>query len=714
MRPFTQQPLETSYHDQWIEYLNRKGITADPFRRAQWETNSSKLLQALGFNEIGANMKFDISDDIRTQITSRVRQYDKSRTGKDQFRISVVSSLPGGGKTRLLLELLSLLSDFNALYYISFHNFSKFDEEYDTVYDVGSFKKSIAMRMLFQAVQIQEESSQRKQHFSTWLKEVRYEKLLHINSIPEAIKLLGGDPSQKCVLAVDEASKLQYKETAIARLIEVLGDAMLGTKVFSFMAGTLLTTFAQAAATSTYNINPIQLRPLSFDQQSTILDANKSLGNIAWRCNGKAKWILSLLGGHPRLLEVFIDKLSQSLGGHDDLSEVIWTDVESECKRCFLAVGTILNVSLAKRLIDVILLREKVQANSPLLPNSRETYEYLQQNSAIVLEPISSDPRYFNPTIPFLHFRDFVHLANSGDEDIYRHLYSLVHMASDSFASFEKFVATHTAVMNGLFAQRHTNVVRLSQLYAGGYGGAGKIAIKFMTKNPRTITCSQQFPSTSSSIKDQEGKGQDFADGNIYINAPSASFGDVFWVGQMDGENTETDEKRRTKMGNADQRLLFYLQVKLYQQSLNADQCYKEHERNKEAWKKARGVKDKKDYRLITIILSTGPVNNFPKSKPGRKDTGAKFWDDILVIDKDVLPDLFGVLLPLLNPRLTKRYDINCGDWASMKTKFGENGATQIIAERGFKDRSDFERRLPKVEGKTARSLAKILNGCDF
>ena len=143
--------------DQWMNYLDGKRITVNPLRRSQWETNLDELMLTLRLNKIGAKMKFSISNKIRTRLIDSITHRKGEKTGKDQIEIPVFTSLPGGGKTWLLLALLSLLPDFDALYYVTLGNLSesRFHPAYHHVHDSYDFQESIAMRILFSATQIQ-------------------------------------------------------------------------------------------------------------------------------------------------------------------------------------------------------------------------------------------------------------------------------------------------------------------------------------------------------------------------------------------------------------------------------------------------------------------------------------------------------------------------------------------------------------------------------
>ena len=178
----------------WESYLAELGINVNPFGRSQWKTNRVQLLKALGFRHTGATMKFTISDKIRSGLVALVSApRDEIRAGKSQAAVAVFSSGPGGGKSRLLLELLELLpEDFDALYYVTFHHTSPVSPQFDTMEDLEQAEKSIAMRILYQAISVHR--SRGRLSFRDWIRELRSKGLEVGLTIRDAIMLLGGGP----------------------------------------------------------------------------------------------------------------------------------------------------------------------------------------------------------------------------------------------------------------------------------------------------------------------------------------------------------------------------------------------------------------------------------------------------------------------------------------------------------------------------------------
>lgn len=92
------------------------------------------------------------------------------------------------------------------------------------------------------------------------------------------------------------------------------------------MAGSLNDFFTDASRKSGVDINMIDLRVLSYAQQGTILDGIPLLGGM--RCCAEAKELLSLLGGHPRLLEFFINAITNKVNVTGTLKDIDWKDIE--------------------------------------------------------------------------------------------------------------------------------------------------------------------------------------------------------------------------------------------------------------------------------------------------------------------------------------------------------------------------------------------------
>ena len=59
----------------------------------------------------------------------------RGRGNKNTFRIGVISSIPGIGKTRLLLELYNLLPGIDAIYYVTFSDLSDLLNDFDNIKD---------------------------------------------------------------------------------------------------------------------------------------------------------------------------------------------------------------------------------------------------------------------------------------------------------------------------------------------------------------------------------------------------------------------------------------------------------------------------------------------------------------------------------------------------------------------------------------------------
>ena len=732
------QDYATTLRD-WNSYLRECGILANPFSRSQWDTNRSTLLRAVGFSDTGATMHFTISDKIRSGLQTLVSRANNSKTSKTE--VAVISSLPGGGKTRLLLELLDVLPDFEALYYVSFNLKSPPSAKFDTMEDLELTERSIAMRILYQAILVH--SRQNDLSFREWLRELYDRRLEDIFTIKDAIKLLGGDPQKKSVVAVDEANKLKERGTTtisaemqMANLIGTLGQTMNNSQIFSFMAGTLIGAFTTAAKKSGTGIVITYLSLLTFAQQAAILDSTSTKRLAGWRCQRKARILLSELGGLPRLIEVFINEIIDAQNGvaFDNIS---WSDVERNVKTSRVAKTYHWEQApeLARPLVDAIMLRKQILPNWHVFPEYPTTYEFLQQNSQIVLQECPHDENVFIPTMPLMAFRMLVKTAKAAvvpkDDvsDRFEYLCNFLDSSPDTWQAFESFAIRHTNLINSFFANADQDTWLLSRRYnAIEYGDAKDINITFLTKHPRMISCHKQFPKSSSIVGNKTGKDFDFADGNCYRNAPGARFGDGFYVCDeaVDDSTTDPFSPEDEEMDNDDDsgpvqtrsrpiKLHMVEQYKDLQGNMTFAKCIDEHEKNLESWDRAENIESKDDYRLITALISTGKV------APPEKDERIP-PRDLLVVDRTNFKVFYGVLEPLLC-RLpstdTNRLAINTATWDTLKKTFGEAGADTLrdLRSHGFRDRSDLEARLSRA-GKSTKEWkhgwSEALDICEF
>lgn len=719
----------------WAQYLHDCNVTVNPFDRSQWNINRAEFLQLAALSDIGVEMQFNLSDEIRSRLSRSSMKSDRFSSSKDQIRVSVVSSIPGGGKTRLLLELLELRQDFEALYFVTFNNASPLSQ-YDEMQDDQLAERSVAMRILFQAVAIVAfQKGRQLQTFDIWVKEIHDKGLEDVMTIKNAIALLGGDVSKRCGLAVDECNKLEEEVNvwhrgeiapgvAMSNLVKVLGRVMILTRISSYMAGTLISGFADAAVKSGFQINTIHLHLLSYAQQCAILD--NITHTVGWRCSAKARELLSILGGLPRLIEIFIKAIVdvRLKTGHIDES-VNWSSVDRIIREDNSAIAFSTNdPAKAQRLVTVIILREAVKPEWNILPDSPETWESLQQTSKIVLLPHPDRLRCFYPTMPLIGFRELIKVAVAGGGDVSRFgkLDRLMEIDTSTWEGFELFGIKHTAVMNSFFkkamAETPWETLPLSRRYARGYGGAGDIKIRLLAENPSMIKCRQQFPKTPTVTSRKDLQKFDFTDGNCYHNAKDAEFANGFYVCCEDVDDADTFEDEvmdDAAMGNEDNpalshtyetpKLVIAEQYKrLETKTLSFEACIKERNENAKAWEDAEGIQRKTNCRLITVIITDCLVPT-PENKTQ--------YEDLLVVDITMFKDLYGILEPLL--KFTNRLAINTTDGKMMARYFGEDGANRIIQARGlgFKNRQGFDQRMSQA-GESVEHWKEILDDCEF
>ena len=731
--------MSTTNMEEWSSYLKECGLTTNPFQRSQWKTDPSTLRNAFGLNGTGASMSFNLSADTKEHLLSDVNATEYPRIGKDQVNVLAISSLPGGGKTRLLLELLGILpSNFDAIYYISFNNQSRLSPDFDAMESRIDTERSIAMRILYQGIQMQGRPTPEKmEKFHDWLGDLEKKKLGYVTKIAHAIQLLHGDMKKTCVLAVDEANQIEEEELirsdiAMANLVKVLGEAMVRTRVFSLMAGTLIGKFDIAASKSTFRLRTTYLQSLTTDQQYSILDHYPSLAG--WLCSEGARYLLSLLGGLPRLLEVFIMEILEASRYSNKSGKINWKEIPWGSVRHRVDASTSaksfripMSVEAGRKLIDNIMLRKSVESAEFLVDGEQTTYESLQQNSMISLQPLSNDYQFI-PTMPLIAFRSLVRRARGSEHSRFQRLDKLMDMdslgPSKNWAGFERFCIDHTALMNDFFAndqKEGQSELPLSRRYAPGYGNTGDIKIEtFLSKHPEVFKCSHKFPSTSSSIVDEKGLSRDFEYGNCYLNAPGASFADGFYVcmaGQTDSDTTEDEEMTDFASENEDAaaedgskvKLFIAEQYKCRDTDVSFETGIKEHKKNMKGWRN-KNISGKDGYRVITIVITTSKI-----SPPHPNDLRKK--RDLLVIDVTMFKDYYGILTPLIR---TDRIAINTVEFSKLKelfTSFGSNIAEKIVQARsdGFTSEEAFRARMREQGVSTeGQKWENILNRCDF
>lgn len=195
-----------------LNKLSDHNFSSNPFTRDCWASNPDKFFAAYGFGPVGRKMKYTIFNDMKLKIDSSFQQQfavERRCRNQNTMKMEVLIGPPGSGKTRLLLELCNVLSketNIGAFYLVTFSGSSGISE-YDQMQATQFAERSVAMRIPYQAVILLNNKSQRLD-FAKWLKEVEQEKLEEILEIRDAIRLVGGDPKENCVVAVDESNKI--------------------------------------------------------------------------------------------------------------------------------------------------------------------------------------------------------------------------------------------------------------------------------------------------------------------------------------------------------------------------------------------------------------------------------------------------------------------------------------------------------------------------
>ena len=696
----------------WPQYLQGYNIPPDPFSRSQWESTLSKTRQRSRLPKIGLQMQYQVSDDVRWLLRAGVEWVRRWRFGKNHCQVTTISSLPGGGKTRFLAELFNLLEDseIGALYYVTFSSSAGLlHKDFDNMDTEESASTSIAMRILYEAVQAHSNTDQDSKDFASWISHVRNLGLADMNNIKQAISLLGGDPRQKCIIAVDDVNKLkedftntglQSKEAshvAMKNLFKALFYPMMYSQIFSFVAGTLDNDFVSAARSGGIHLYATTLSILSRAQQYAILDAYPGL--TGWRRSAKLKKILATLGGLPRLVEILIEQIESALNGTIDFDNINWTQVELSLGQATSAYdwkgGS---VEVARRLVDLIMLRKSVLPFLRISPEDpEETFEKLVQHSQIVLQPREES---WYPTMPLFAFRTLVKKAKSGDgdRDRFEKLDSLLdHMNIQDWREFEIFASKYSNVMNGFVAQFSDDASSISGRYTGKYGDIEKLFITFLKSHPDWNRCSAHFPTTLEIISQDCDGSCSFTSGDYYLNAPQAGSADGFYVCRIPGlwsrfyhsDDIISDETSDSYKQPRPSLVLVVEQMKQWtSRTLHRQACIDEHKKNMEAFK---NIPERAKYRLVTVIIATCRI-------PFLEDFSG--LDDIIVLDITKFEEYFGILAPLVTLGCG-RLDINTVTVQDLEKALGStNTAAKIVEERRkgvFEDKAALQERMSDI-----------------
>ena len=714
----------------WRRYLADHKVFSNPFKQRNWQNHRDVFHAAYDFKPRGSMMKFILATSKTNTIKEMfVNSISVTPRTKDNQAVKVISCLPGGGKSRLLQELSNILDNcgLDAVYLATFDRPSFLCREDAMDLDDNAYaSRAIAMRLLFQAIRISDEGARKSSlEYSQWLSTLKDLNLTPIDDIHDAIRLVGGDPMKRCVIAVDEVNKLleetshmkkgistameaEVSAKAMEQLIKALGGAMMGNSLaVSFMAGTLISTFAEAALRSGFQMEATILAPLVYAHQSKILDNLPDLRG--WRRSQTFKDILAELGGVPRLLEWFIDKVHKSLTPGNGWEGVDWRSI-----RMSLTGG--LNLSrymwrsrshnVAQTLVDDIILRRVLESPSlQVVPSSddKDTYESLQQTGQILLE---EQDLGFCVTMPLMTFRGLVAAAvNNNDPSARRYskVQRLLVADVNGWQSLEEFGYCHSAMLNEFFAHHsdYSEHFTLAQRYAPGLGGGGQVSVKLINRTPDHVAWGVRFPEQGGETKPitHTAELRHFADGNCYLNGVQAPCWDAWYVCDQVGH----------RMTHAASQVLVAEQYKRYNPLLSSklsfNDCRKEHLKNLKAWNNAN-IEGKQDYRVVTVVIACSHITP-PKD-------GIDQDKDLLVVDNKGLADLYGILRPLLKVARYGHYDINTMGDEELRKFFGKMGpaVVRLRGPDGFESPDDLYRRLD-ADGVQVDDFEKV-NGMEF
>ena len=225
-----------------------------------------------------------VSDDTMNIIESCFLDCtEHSATGGFSWsHMLAIESIPGGGKTRLLLELPTLLQatyQFQSVYHLTFNSNSPwYSFDLAQKYFKGA-SQCIAMGMLYKGVRIQrQEDSKACQTFEAWYSNIKH--LGPVRDIKTAIALLRGNSKEPCLIAIDDMNKLfedknlsaLATEQAARDIFRSLQEAMWSSSVYCTVAGNLGCSLIDASSHNKIRLHTVLLPRLSYSQQGGILD----------------------------------------------------------------------------------------------------------------------------------------------------------------------------------------------------------------------------------------------------------------------------------------------------------------------------------------------------------------------------------------------------------------------------------------------------------
>lgn len=387
-----------------------------------------------------------------------------------------VVGTPGSGKTRFMAEVLkqphpSVAAQFQNYMHIhaTYNNGNEFVASIDGRNSVCGFALRILYHHFIETTVGERFQDQFRKMFKAIEKCVDVEEF----DIPKALQLiredyvhtnkLGLTAVVTIAIGFDEYNKFLPRDgEALNHLVDALGSAMLtpppGVRMLLLFAGTSEQGILNAGLGSSFPVKTLRLAPLSEPSSLAIVAEIMSSQNVA--THSRLRNMLTDIGGHPRLLQRLVEKLSK----YPSLDEVNW-DVMTE-KLISTVQERWIGVNESKFIENIILQmvqRKQITQTEPVPGSDTITYDAIEQ--------LEMGLRFDKgtPYWPPMYLRTWVYNYDGQREYFRMALSHTLSASSDgeqlfTWQHFERFCAQFLALKIAAFADMTVNV---SELFKG-------------------------------------------------------------------------------------------------------------------------------------------------------------------------------------------------------------------------------------------------------
>jgi len=280
----------------------------------------------------------------------------------------------------------------------------------------------------------------------------------------------------------------------------------------------------------------LSLAPLSNAQVSSILD-NLQLPYAkyfnGWRIDASLRDLLLRIGGVPRLLDDFVKLCNEKFKSRSPPWN--WKHIDA----CLEQIDRkpALDSRTLSRLVKAIILRKQVNRRNLVIEGEPSTtYDRLQSQGFIQLIKGDSENTYFI-FVPFVRLQRWVNeLVAETDHEVSFDVLSDLMMWEVKWSywmDFERVTAQYFQLLIHMWSEEAkrdpTIPVTWEKFFTMSKPG-WRCNIQFIDGSPDVVTCLEKFPMCGSTILEPQHHEHKFDEGSVFINAPFASFGDVFFT----------------------------------------------------------------------------------------------------------------------------------------------------------------------------------------